>query len=281
MRDGDSKLSLWGWWFYLLPIPYMIIISVQKSPLWLCIIPFVILLWWLVKPSDNEMRDDGLAIDKQPKVRFKKSDKIMLIVLLILFLLGGLTLSYYNNKKADVVELTDEQLETRTEQPELIEEQVEEEYSTKRENTPFNILSVDEALTILGFYPNYKIEDMLSKKYNYDENIQSNGGEYETAIWIKDCKYKIKDDGSYELISKSEKSSECYIEIGHRIDVYAYSKEVFNSWRSQIMALGYKLESEDESRYGLEWKWKKKGEPYIILSDDQSGMFLLTIERNE
>lgn len=67
MRDGDSELSFWGWWFYI-----------TLSP---------IVLWWLVKPSDNLLRDDGLAPDEEQKISFKKSDKIA-ICLIILFVLG-------------------------------------------------------------------------------------------------------------------------------------------------------------------------------------------------
>ena len=83
MRDGDSEIGLWGWWFYILPLPYMIFIAVSKLPSWLCIIPFVILLWWLIKPSDDNMRDDGLLPDKQPEIKFKKSDKVFLLIIVL------------------------------------------------------------------------------------------------------------------------------------------------------------------------------------------------------
>lgn len=84
MRDGDSELGLWGWWFYILPLPYTIMIMSTSQNQWLCFIPFIILLWWLVKPSDDIMRDDGLAPDKEPKVAFKKSDILVIAIILIL-----------------------------------------------------------------------------------------------------------------------------------------------------------------------------------------------------
>lgn len=98
MRDGDSELGYWGWWFYILPLPYVVIILSNKSPEWLCLIPFVILLWWLVKPSDDLVREDGLAPDEEQKVAFKKSDKIT-ICIIILFVLGILLAS--NTTSAD------------------------------------------------------------------------------------------------------------------------------------------------------------------------------------
>ena len=67
MRDGDSELGFWGWGFYF-----------TLSP---------IVLWWLVKPSDDTLRDDGVAPDEEQEVSFKKSDKIA-ICIIILFVLG-------------------------------------------------------------------------------------------------------------------------------------------------------------------------------------------------
>jgi uncharacterized membrane protein YhaH (DUF805 family) len=84
MRDGDSELGPWGWWFYILPIPYMIFILITSPFKWLCFVPFIILLWWLVKPSDDIMRDDGLVPDEEPKVAFKKSDLLVIAIILIL-----------------------------------------------------------------------------------------------------------------------------------------------------------------------------------------------------
>ncbi len=75
MRDGDSELSMWAWWAYITFSPF--------------------LLWWLVKPSDNIMRDDGLAPDITPKLAFKKSDKITLVCIILFFILSSCLSSLY------------------------------------------------------------------------------------------------------------------------------------------------------------------------------------------
>jgi len=104
MRDGDSELGYWGWSSYITPIPYMIFIASRNYPSWLsiilCLLPFVILLWWLVKPTDNILRDDGLTPDIQPKVTFMKSDKIVLGVILAL-IIGCFCLSFITNDQKD------------------------------------------------------------------------------------------------------------------------------------------------------------------------------------
>lgn len=122
MRDGDSELGFWGWWFYILPFPYMIMILATSQYKWLCFIPFIILLWWLVKPSDDLVRDDGLAPDEEQKVAFKKSDKITVcaIVLVVVGLLLASNTSGADNTAKDV----------QTEERSSIEEQATESKAT-------------------------------------------------------------------------------------------------------------------------------------------------------
>lgn len=72
MRDGDSDLSVFAWWSYIFATPFS--------------------LWWLVKPSDNTMRDDGLVPDEEQKVTFKKSDMIT-VCAIILVVMGLLFVS--------------------------------------------------------------------------------------------------------------------------------------------------------------------------------------------
>lgn len=92
MRDGDSELGFWGWWFYI-----------TLSP---------IVLWWLVKPSDNLLRDDGLAPDEEQKVSFKKSDKITVcaIILVVMgILLASNTSSSDENAQTENLSQIEEQ----------------------------------------------------------------------------------------------------------------------------------------------------------------------------
>lgn len=99
MRDADSELGLWGWWFYIIPVPYMIMTIATNRYTLFCIVPFIILLWWLLKPSDNIMRDDGLAPDEEPKVEFLKSDKIAVRVIILIVLGVFLSATFDNQTK--------------------------------------------------------------------------------------------------------------------------------------------------------------------------------------
>lgn len=128
MRDGDSELGSWAWWFYIIPIPYMFYITARKDPAWLCLIPFIILLWWLVKPSDNVMRDDGLAPDEQPQVAFKKFDLIALIVILVCLLvisMIGWRGSSENSKSSDHITMSDE-VENFVDESDKVDENTQE-----------------------------------------------------------------------------------------------------------------------------------------------------------
>lgn len=113
MRDGDSELGYWGWWFYILPLPYTIMILSTSQNQWLCFIPFIILLWWLKKPSDDLVRDDGLAPDVEQKVAFKKSDKITICAIILVVLV--LLLASNTNIPAEKVQAeTQSQMEEQT-----------------------------------------------------------------------------------------------------------------------------------------------------------------------
>ena len=113
MKDGDSELGYWGWWFYILPLPYTIMILTTSQNEWLCLIPFIILLWWLKKPSDNLMRNDGLAPDEEQKVAFKKSDKIT-VCAIILVVMGLLLASNTNSSDENVQTEKQSQIEEQT-----------------------------------------------------------------------------------------------------------------------------------------------------------------------
>lgn len=67
MRDGSTDIGYWGWWFYIIPSPF--------------------LLWWLTRPTED-VRLDDLAPDETPKIAFKKIDKIALAIFLVIMIVG-------------------------------------------------------------------------------------------------------------------------------------------------------------------------------------------------
>jgi len=107
MRDGDSELSVWAWCAY--------------------IFGSIFLLWWLVKPSDNILRDDGLAPDEQPKVTFMKLDKIVLALILAL-IIGCFCLSFTSNDQKDVNDNTNIEQIVNDNTKELSEIKIQDPY---------------------------------------------------------------------------------------------------------------------------------------------------------
>ena len=186
MRDGDSELGYWGWWFYILPLPYVVIILSNKSPEWLCLIPFVILLWWLVKPSDDLVRDDGLAPDEEQKVAFKKSDKIT-ICIIILFVLGILLAS--NTTSADSTSK-----DVQTKERSSIEGQITEENATEDIKTAY-----------------------LSLLSKYSDTTEEGGYGYSSTYFLFD----ITGDGVPEVWIKS---GSC--EVDYKLSIYTYDNGI-------------------------------------------------------
>lgn len=281
MRDGDSELGFWGWWFYILPLPYLIIISLQKSYLWLSIIPFVILLWWLVKPSDNIMRDDGLAPDIESKVTFQKSDIITLCIILVIsvgFIFFGQLDNWNGNKLEDnTISLDTKQGYFDVTNPES-QTNIKDDGELGKE-TPYGILSVDDAITLNSFYHLDKIKQiLLYHGYQYETSFETD--DYTYDYWTKDCKLGRSTYG-YELSSGSEKSS--YAELGGAgVHVYAYDESVFKAWYSQIVALGYKIDSESQKgNHGQDWIAEKEGEPEISIWNDYGDTYILYVVGNE
>lgn len=186
MRDGDSELGYWGWWFYILPLPYVVIILSNKSPEWLCLIPFVILLWWLVKPSDDLVREDGLAPDEEQKVAFKKSDKIT-ICIIILFVLGILLAS-----KTTSADSTSKDVQTK--ERSSIEGQITEDNDTEDIKTAY-----------------------LSLLAKYSNTTEEGGYGYSSTYFLFD----ITGDGVPEVWIKS---GSC--EADYKLSVYTYDNGI-------------------------------------------------------
>lgn len=166
MRDGDSELSFWGWFFYI-----------TLSP---------IALWWLVKPSDDLVREDGLAPDEEQKVAFKKSDKIT-ICIIILFVLGILLAS--NTTSADSTSK-----DVQTKERSSIEGQITEENATEDIKTAY-----------------------LSLLAKYSDTTEEGGYGYSSTYFLFD----ITGDGVPEVWIKS---GSC--EADYKLSVYTYDNGI-------------------------------------------------------
>lgn len=166
MRDGDSELSFWGWFFYI-----------TLSP---------IALWWLVKPSDDLLREDGLAPDEEQKVAFKKSDKIT-ICIIILFVLGILLAS--NTTSADSTSK-----DVQTKERSSIEGQITEDNDTEYIKTAY-----------------------LSLLAKYSNTTEEGGYGYSSTYFLFD----ITGDGVPEVWIKS---GSC--EADYKLSVYTYDNGI-------------------------------------------------------
>ena len=275
MRDGDSEIGFWGWWFYIIPIPYMIFIVSKEDPVLLCLIPipFVILLWWLVKPSDNVMRDDGLEPDIPQKVQFKKNDAITCSVLLLLIL--GIVL--YSSTIGDR-----ESISSTKENPVSLSETTKQTVMIEQENalsninesrTPYGVLSVQDAIDLYNIkeWSNRVEQYLLGCEYEYF-------GETDHIVyWAKNCKLGRGQSG-FGIIG--EVSNNCtYIELGETIiHIHAFDESAFKAWCSQIKELGYSMdEDSNEGNKGQDWNAEKDGEPEINLWNDYGDWYILSI----
>lgn len=277
MRDGDSELGYWGWSSYITPIPFMIFIASRNYPSWLSIIlsilPFVILLWWLVKPSDNILRDDGLAPDIPQKVKFKKTDAIVCSILL-LFILGiVLSSSKLGYRQSSLTTIKDSL---------TVSEKIEDDVEFKQEGeiknfngsqTPYDILSVQEAINLYNIkdWSNKVEQYLLSSEYEYV-------GETDNIIyWAKNCKLGRGQTG-YGIRGEASRNSS-YIELeGTIISIYAFSEEVFDAWCSQIKSLGYTMDEEsNKGNNGQDWNAEKDGEPEISFYNDYGDLYIMSI----
>lgn len=145
--------------------------------------------------------------------------------------------------------------------------------------TPYGILSVDDAITLNSFYHLDKIKQiLLYHGYQYETSFETD--DYTYDYWTKDCKLGRSTYG-YELSSGSEKSS--YAELGGAgVHVYAYDESVFKAWYSQIVALGYKIDSESQKgNHGQDWIAEKEGEPEISIWNDYGDTYILYVVGNE
>lgn len=131
MRDGDSDLSIWAWWSYIFFTPFM--------------------LWWLVKPSEDELRVDNLLPDETPEISFKRNDKIILVTILVI-LIGGLCLSISTqaNKESNYTQIEKKEKLNSAKLPDI---RVSEPYVQEQSDEHVNIKAVivNDNYTIVSF----------------------------------------------------------------------------------------------------------------------------------
>lgn len=89
MRDGDSVPGLMGWLSLFFPS----------------------VIWWLIKPTEPRLEEiEEIPADTPQPVKFKKSDKIICAVYVLLFVIGmiGWRVSSENSKSSDHITMSDE-----------------------------------------------------------------------------------------------------------------------------------------------------------------------------
>lgn len=158
-----------------------------------------------------------------------------------------------------------------------VEHDDEKSVQTENMETPYNILSIDDAINIYTFYPIDKMQSLLLRhEYQFETEYQTEENAY--YYWTKDCKIGRTTNG-YDIISNTKSSS--YVEIceGNRsVYVYAFDEAVFKAWYSQIVALGYKIDSEsNKGNQGQDWIAEKEGEPDISIWNDYGDKYILYI----
>lgn len=155
MRDGDPYLSYWGWWFYIIPSPF--------------------LLWWLVKPSDD-VRYDDLAPDETPNITFMKSDKIALTIILIV-LIGGLCLSFSGGSNEESNKTKIEQV-ANTKEVEPVDVKIRDPFvENQSDKTNIKAIIINDEGTIVSFQ---FVSDLDESWITIDENtyIEANHKRY-------------------------------------------------------------------------------------------------------
>lgn len=136
MRDGNSDISYWEWWFYIIPSPF--------------------LLWWLVKPSEDELRVDNLLPDETPEISFKRNDKVILVTILVI-LIGGLCLSISTqvNKESNYTQIEKKEKLNSAKMPDIrVSEPYVQEQSDEHANIKAVIVNDNYTIVSIQIVPN-------------------------------------------------------------------------------------------------------------------------------
>lgn len=214
--------------------------SFPTALMWSLIVSPLIMIWTCKPSEDESIRVDNLAPDTPQPVKFKKSDVITTLILILFFIFGPAL----NSSILD-------RIPTEGDDSELIST------ATMEDDTDNDILEIGEALEILNCVEGYekvsneaksKIRELLIEQYQYERGADEFERQY-GDIWVfyKNCVQKGE-----ESPTPIDKNIASVVRLGvdavcpPRVEITVFEEQQLDFLKQKLLKNGFTLTSSED-----------------------------------